>query len=75
MFLTGHGIFKEHLCKIGVISDKLCRFCQEEDETVTHILEDCIRFDYERYVLFGDTNISITDFSMMKFKEMNQANR
>ena len=70
MFLTGHGIFKEHLCKMGVIADKLCRFCQEEDETAAHLLEDCPRFDYLRYGLFGNTQISLTEFAMMKFESV-----
>lgn len=31
---TGHGPFKAHLSKIGVVVDStICRFCDEEDET------------------------------------------
>ena len=70
MFLTGHGIFKEHLYKIGVITDKLCRFCQEEDETATHLFEDCARFEYVRYLLYGKTQISLTEYSKMEFKDI-----
>ena len=69
MFLTGHGIFKEHLYKIGVISDKLCRFCQE-DETAAHLLEDCVRFDYERYFSFGNRHISLIELSLIELKDI-----
>ena len=70
MFLTGHGIFKEHLYKIGVVTDKLCRFCQEEDETAMHLFEDCVRFDYIRYLLFGKTHILLSEYSIMKFQDI-----
>ena len=70
MFLTGHGIFKAHLHKIGVATNKLCRFCQEEDETATHLFEDCTRFDYVRYVLFGKTQMTLTDYSRLDFKDI-----
>ena len=31
MFLTGHGIFKAHLHMMGIVSNKLFRFCNVKD--------------------------------------------
>lgn len=40
--LTGHGPFRKHLVKLGVdLTSTLCRFCEEEDESGWHILQEC----------------------------------
>lgn len=38
---TGHCKLNYHQNKIGKIDNKLCRFCNEKDETPEHILCDC----------------------------------
>jgi len=40
-FYTGHTLLKSHLCKMGVISDPVCRLCVEDDETASHIAFEC----------------------------------
>lgn len=40
--LTGHGPFRLHLDKIGIrVESVVCRFCEEEEESGWHILEEC----------------------------------
>jgi hypothetical protein len=70
MFLTGHGIFKAHLHKMGIVSDKLCRFCNVKDETAEHLLGWCKRFDYERCILFGNRKLTLRRLSTFDFKDM-----
>ena len=68
MFLTGHGIFKEHLKKIGVAQEKECRFCNDADESAEHLLSLCSRFDYERCILFGNSNVTLNEYSRSDFR-------
>ena len=70
MFLTGHGIFKAHLHKMGIVSDKLCRFCNVKDETAEHLLGWCKSFDYERCILFGNRKLTLRRLSTFDFKDM-----
>ena len=70
MFLTGHGIFKEHLYKLGLLQDKLCRFCKADDESAQHLLTWCKRFDYERCILFGRRKVTLTAYSRFEFEDI-----
>ena len=70
MFLTGHGIFKAHLHKMGIVSDKLCRFCNVKDETAEHFLGCCKRFDYERCILYGNRKLILRSLLTFEFKDM-----
>jgi hypothetical protein len=36
--LTGHCHLKGHLFKSGLINDRICEKCQDQDESATHIL-------------------------------------
>ena len=40
-FLTGHEIFRAHLHKLGLSTEKLCRFCGIDDESAEHLLCYC----------------------------------
>ena len=70
MFLTGHGIFKEHLYKMRLSHDKLCRFCKAADESAQHLLTGCRRFDYERCILFGRRKVTLTAYLQSEFKDI-----
>ena len=70
MFLTGHGIFKSHLNKIGFVHDVTCRFCQLEDETAEHLLSDCIQFAYHRNILLGNDTVQSKNFSSLDFNTL-----
>ena len=70
MFLTGHGIFKNHLHKMGLAEDKKCRFCDAADETADHLLGWCRRYDYERCILFGNLKVTSRRYSLIDFKDI-----
>lgn len=59
--LSGHGCFREYLCKIGKESTKHCHHCEEEEDTAQHTLEHCPAWAEERRVL---TNTIGEDFSL-----------
>ncbi|KAJ3652649.1 hypothetical protein Zmor_018596 [Zophobas morio] len=40
-FLTEHYQFNKHLHTIGVVTDPICRGCNEEEETAEYILREC----------------------------------
>ena len=63
MFLIGHGIFRAHLKKIGLLQDSECRFCKNEEETAEHLLGSCSKFDYERCILFGKMKVTLKEIS------------
>ena len=50
MFLTGHGIFRNHL-KIGLLLFISYNLSTIKDETAEHLLGSCIKFDYERCIV------------------------
>jgi len=37
-FLTGHCQLRKHLHTMGLVDTPLCRMCEQEDETVGHVL-------------------------------------
>lgn len=46
--ITGHSCFNKYLYIINKSTTKLCRFCEEEDETMMHFLCDCNRISASR---------------------------
>lgn len=63
--LTGHCKFKEHLRKLGLASEGLCRFCDEPSETPEHILESCEALTHKRIKYLGKYQISDKDIPTM----------
>lgn len=64
--MTGHGPYKKHLAKIGVLEDgqdQLCRHCQLEDETADHIIFSCPALWRER-LPFLEIPVTDTIFSL-----------
>ncbi|XP_063907955.1 uncharacterized protein LOC135126085 isoform X1 [Zophobas morio] len=53
-FLTGHYQFNKHLHTIGVVTDPICRGCNEEEETAEHILRECPALASYRESILGD---------------------
>lgn len=43
---TGHACLNRYLNRIGKADSKKCRLCHIEDETVTHLIEDCYRMNF-----------------------------
>ncbi|KAG8268034.1 ATP synthase F(0) complex subunit B1, mitochondrial [Homalodisca vitripennis] len=55
--ITGHGHLKKHLHRVGILQeDPLCGRCNEQEETVEHLLFDCPAIARERYAIFGSLN-------------------
>lgn len=53
--LTGHGCFQQYLCRIGKAASATCVLCDTgEDDSVTHTLERCPRFEDDRSALEED---------------------
>lgn len=51
--LTGHGPFRNHLFKMGVVQNNVCRFCDKEAETHDHILNQCPALEKKRFEMLG----------------------
>ena len=47
--LTGYGPFKGTLYKRGLMEEKMCPLCEENEETIDHILYDCVSYENIRY--------------------------
>lgn len=55
--LTGHCHLRKHLYKMGIFrNEPLCRLCNEEEETASHIIFECEAIAYRRQNFLGDTN-------------------
>ena len=52
--ITGHNNLNYFQTRIGLWGQKLCRFCEERDETFAHLLHDCPRFYASRTEIFKD---------------------
>ena len=50
--ITGHNNLNFFQTKIGLYRSRLCRFCGEFDETITHLMNVCPRFKAERANIF-----------------------
>ena len=50
-FLTGHGYFREYLCKYGHDNEVNCSFCDNGSENAEHVFFYCHRFGLERELL------------------------
>ena len=50
-FLTGHGCFREYLCKYGHDNEVNCSFCDNGNENAEHIFFYWHRFGLERELL------------------------
>lgn len=56
--LTGHCHLRKHLHRMGLSDTPLCRGCEQEDETVEHILCECPTLSQIRYFLFGEYRLT-----------------
>jgi hypothetical protein len=54
--LTGHAPVRTHLRTMALFEgDPLCRFCEQEAETVQHIICRCEAMARRRFSVFGDS--------------------
>jgi hypothetical protein len=43
ILLTGHGAIRQHLFRMDMIQDPICRLCNSDNESLTHLLFHCER--------------------------------
>ena len=61
-FLTGHAPLRKHLHTMGIHQiSTLCRLCEMEDETATHLIFECEALARSRANIFG----SIDEFGII----------
>jgi len=51
--LTGHGPFREPLCRRGIVATDSCPFCNAS-ESIEHVLFDCPAYSIQRYEYLND---------------------
>ena len=68
--LTGHYHLNQHLCRIGVTDNPECRWCLEEDETVSHILCECPALARLRRTHLEGTMVSSEDIEQVQPKRL-----
>lgn len=52
--LTGHCQLRKHLHTMGLVETPICRACEEEDETVEHVLTTCPALAHLRESMLGE---------------------
>ena len=68
--VAGHGNFRYHLKKMGLIEDDICRLCLEEAETAVHILCQCPALASRRATVLGRRFIGEDSAANLKFKDI-----
>lgn len=67
--LTGHCL-NRHLHRLGVALSPLCRLCWEEEETVVHILCECLALVPNRLDTFGFECMAPAALSLINVKKI-----
>lgn len=68
--LTGHGPFRLHLSRLGVVDQTMCRFCGEIDETAAHLLCFCPALAGRRLEELGATNFCLNQISQINISNI-----
>jgi ribonuclease HI len=64
--ITGHGLMKYHLHKLGLAEEGKCRLCCNEEETARHLLCECPALKTRRLLNFGKFLITPEDIKDIK---------
>ena len=57
--LTGHANLNRHLCIMGIRQDSGCPLCQEEDDTIVHLIAQCSALMLLRKDILEDFTLSL----------------
>ena len=71
-FLTGHCRLRGHLKKLGIDENGMCRFFDEGEETLIHLLTDCGAMCRKRMECFNI--FCLTDRELNKVKPLSVLN-
>ncbi len=58
---TGHSYLRQHQHRIQNEQDLVCRFCDETEETVEHILARCPALANARWDILGEPEVKVSD--------------
>ena len=58
--ITGYYPYSYHLSKLGLANTEKCRYCEEDIETMEHILRKCPALRTKRRMYLGDYFINET---------------
>ena len=59
-FLSGHGYFRQYLCRAGKVTTPNCKFCGDERDDVEHTFYACPRWAADRERLETDAGSPLT---------------
>jgi ribonuclease HI len=70
--LTGHGRFKDHFHRLGLVQDDICEDCLEESDNCIHFVCDCPAFDNVRTQIFNTRSIDVGQLSSQPWSKLVQ---
>ncbi|KAL3280706.1 hypothetical protein HHI36_003943 [Cryptolaemus montrouzieri] len=59
--LTGHCRFRNRLNKLGLIEDPSCRLCEEDTESMEHVMCECLAGDRVRMEELESNKLKLTE--------------
>ena len=65
---TGHNILRRHLHLMGLTNSLLCKRCRAEDDTLAHILCDCVTLASLKYVYLGSFVLDPEDITSLSLE-------
>ena len=71
--VTGHGCFKEYLCRFKK-NEALCEYCEDKEDNANYTLFVCKKFDEERDRLSRIIGVTLTADNMVQEMLRNEKN-
>ncbi|XP_076248028.1 uncharacterized protein LOC143187675 [Calliopsis andreniformis] len=68
--LTGHAQLKLHLARMKQLEDRMCGFCEEEEESSAHIICKCPRLMGKRRKYLGKHFLEINEVGEIKLDKL-----
>lgn len=69
-FITGHCKLGLHLSKLKITTEDLCRFCQDAEETPSHLMLECHAVARHRWETLGFNNPTCKQIQDLKPQEI-----
>ncbi|KAL3274452.1 hypothetical protein HHI36_015840 [Cryptolaemus montrouzieri] len=71
--LTGHCRLRIQLNKLGLIEDPSCRLCEEDIESMEHVMCECPAGDRVKMEELGSSKLKLTEFIKLSLTRMELA--